>query len=102
MKAALTWINNCGKAEKVVICTDSLPFCQALSAMNEDVDQLTLRIAQCKAEITIQWVPAHCGVPGNEAAERNEAQRGVQSSIVRERVCAYPPSHPGPASHRPR
>ena len=71
MNAALEWIgDNCSEAEKVVICTDSLSLCQALSALNEGVDETILRISQCKADIAIQWVPAHCGVPGNEAAEQ--------------------------------
>ena len=108
MNAALAWIsNNCGEAEKVVICTDSLSLCQALNAMNEDVDQLTLRIAQCKAEITIQWVPAHCGVPGNEAADQaakdatklDEESRAVsfasECARIRQAIQDPPPTDPG-------
>jgi hypothetical protein len=71
MDSALVWIkDHCDETEKVTICTDSLSLCQALSALNEDVDQTMQRISQCKADISIQWVPAHCGIPGNEAADQ--------------------------------
>ena len=71
MDSALVWIkDHCDETEKVTICTDSLSLCQALSALNEDVDQTMQRISQCKADISIQWVSAHCGIPGNEAADQ--------------------------------
>jgi ribonuclease HI len=44
---------------------------QNTNGLNDLIDSLE-RLAQCYKKITIQWVPAHCNIPGNEEANKVE------------------------------
>ncbi len=72
MIMALGWIGeNCREGGHVLILTDSKSLCSALIGQNTQVDHVrrTLNELSSIVDITIQWVPGHCGVPGNELAD---------------------------------
>ena len=71
MERAAEWIaENTEEADTVVIGTDSQSLCQALENCNREVDQIRHKLSQSKARTIIQWLPGHCNIPGNEAADK--------------------------------
>ena len=52
-----------------LIATDSQSLCQALLGHNPSVDQLKLQLDLCLGTITIQWIPGHAEIPGNDMAD---------------------------------
>jgi len=61
---------SCENCSNVVIFTDALSVLQALGnsklpSMSRALDQLSRNKV-----VSLQWIPAHCGVPGNETADR--------------------------------
>ena len=72
MLNAVGWcIENQAPSAHVLIATDSQSLCQALLGNNKTVDELKRRLDLCAGPITIQWVPGHAEVPGNELADVN-------------------------------
>ena len=59
-------------SRNVVLFTDALSVLQALQP-NRDTDHNDLSVALaslCRGHaVTLQWIPSHCNVPGNEAAD---------------------------------
>jgi ribonuclease HI len=62
----------------VVFLTDSLSVIQALT--NRKLPQLARALHQLNTacRVAIQWIPAHCGIPGNEKADKL-AKQGAKS-----------------------
>ena len=67
LEDAVEWIEaNCDETMEVLICTDSQSLCKAIEGTGEDIDYIRCMLERCKAKVTIQWIPGHCKVPGNE------------------------------------
>ena len=79
--AATELINNTELTHmKVVIFSDALSVLQALKdPKNKDMNELatTLSALSCNTEqTTLQWIPSHCNIPGNEAADKLAKEGG--------------------------
>ena len=68
--------DNPSSATSAVIFTDSLSALEAMESgdLDEDLLQITHRIERLKSthlvELTLQWIPGHIGIHGNERADR--------------------------------
>ena len=62
------------KPQKTVILTDSKATLQSLTSNTPDqpIHQLLkdLQLLPDECAVVLQWIPAHCGIPGNERADR--------------------------------
>ena len=54
------------ECQQVVFFTDALFVLQALTADKETELQQALQEVCRNRNVTLQWVPDHCGIPGNE------------------------------------
>ena len=65
---------------QVVFLTDALSVLEALKSGGEPELTDSLKSLAETYRVAIQWIPAHCGIPGNEAADRlaKEGAKGVQ------------------------
>ena len=65
---------------QVVFLTDALSVLEALNNGGEPELTFSLKSLAETHRVALQWIPAHCGIPGNEAADRlaKEGAKGVQ------------------------
>ena len=72
-KAAEELTSNANEIKpNVLILTDALSVLEGLkNAKEKCLDPLHKALAtlSSKAKVTLQWIPAHCGIPGNEIAD---------------------------------
>ena len=71
MNAATDWIQNHDDGQSnTLICTDSQSLCMAMESFNPETDQIRYNLRNHQAPVTIQWIPGHSDVPGNEMADQ--------------------------------
>jgi ribonuclease HI len=69
LELALQWLED-NLPRSAVVVTDSQSLCRSLKCNNPDMEALQKRIQQYPNKLTIQWVPGHCGIAGNELADK--------------------------------
>ena len=106
MQRALGWIEeNLDQQHSVAIFTDSQSLCVALAGDSPSLDPIRSRIKNIRAQITIQWVPGHCEIVGNEwadeTAKKASLSKGESQPVSFSSACAHirqvtkdpPPEH---------
>ena len=82
MLTAAVWISlNCTKDSSVMICTDSQSLCMALESFNVETSPIRSALHNRVSPVTIQWIPGHSDVPGNDLADE-AAKSGAELQVA--------------------
>ena len=107
MDSALTWTSTNGNHPSITIlfCTDTKSLSEALISSNPRTSSIHNFIDSISSSISIQWIPGHSTMPGNELAEKaaKEATTIVTNTIlleslsssiqaINETICGDPPT----------
>ena len=71
------------ECKQVVFLTDALSVLEALNSGGEPELADSLKSLTETHRVALQWIPAHCGIPGNEAADRL-AKEGAKKIQIEE------------------
>ena len=70
MEMAVSWVEENSPYTDVVICSDSQSLLMAISHQTADTARIRKSLDALKNKTTIQWVPSHSNIPGNELADK--------------------------------
>ena len=70
MNLALDWMLENNRSSDTIICSDSLSLLTSIDSRQPNVRDLIEKLQQLKGRTTLQWVPSHSNIPGNEMADR--------------------------------
>ena len=70
MHSATDWVSKHLKnTQSAAVFTDSQSLCTALVGNSPALDPLRTKLNNLPCQLTIQWIPGHCNIPGNELAD---------------------------------
>jgi len=67
MKMAINWLTDSHHTSTVLICSDSQALLRAIDNSFDTVTEIINMLDKAAlSRMSLQWVPDHCGIPGNE------------------------------------